>query len=106
MKKLILTTCCFAAISIAIAQDAKIFHEQGIAKNRAGKLEEAIRLFDKSIALDPYDYASWHHRGVTKGRQGFYKESLPDFDRALGRRAIEAKNCAIASCAMLNKKIL
>ena len=85
MKKIILTTWYFASISISIAfaQDAKKYHEDGIAKYKAGKLKEAIRLFDKSIAMDPKDFASWHDRGVAKGMLKLYKESLPDFEEAI-----------------------
>ncbi len=83
MKKLILIIFCFAVISIAAAQHAKTYHEKGIAKYKAGKLEEAVELFDKSIALDPTDYASWHDRAVTKVMLKRYNESLPDFDQAV-----------------------
>jgi tetratricopeptide (TPR) repeat protein len=49
-------------VSNLIAQDAKTYYDQGMEKARAGKLEEAIALFDKSIELNQNEYVVWFNR--------------------------------------------
>ncbi|MDQ3047107.1 MAG: tetratricopeptide repeat protein [Bacteroidota bacterium] len=83
MKKFLLTLICFAILTTAFGQDAQKFYEQGLEKAQAGKLEEAIKLFDKSIAHKPDEYVAWVNRGIVKSMLDLYEEALTDFDQAL-----------------------
>lgn len=83
MKKIILTTICWTILSAAFGQDAKKFYEEGIEKAQAGKLDEAIELFSKSINLQPEDYYSWFNRGIAKNMQGLNEEALLDFEQTV-----------------------
>ena len=72
-------TICWTILTAAFGQDAKKFYEEGIEKAQAGKLDEAIELFSKSIKLQPDDYYSWFNRGIAKNMQGLNEEALLDF---------------------------
>jgi len=83
MKKIILTTICWTILSTAFGQDAQKFCEQGLEKAQAGQLEEAIKLFDKSIELKADEYVTWYNRGIAKSMLDKYEEALPDFEQTL-----------------------
>lgn len=83
MKKIILTTISCITLTTVFAQDAKSYYEQAMKKAQAGKLEEAIKLLDKSIGLKPDEPVSWYNRGIAKGILGLYEQSLPDFEQTI-----------------------
>jgi tetratricopeptide (TPR) repeat protein len=83
MKKIILTVICLAVLSAANGQEAKEFYAKGLENAQAGKLDEAIKLFSKSIELQPEDYYSWFNRGIAKNMQGYNEEALLDFDQTV-----------------------
>lgn len=83
MKKIILTTICWTILTATYGQDAKTYYEEGIEKAEAGKLDEAIELFSKSIKLQPEDYYSWFNRGIAKNMQGLNEEALLDFEQTV-----------------------
>jgi tetratricopeptide (TPR) repeat protein len=83
MKKLILTTICWTLLTAAFGQNANEFYEEGLEKAQAGKLEEAIELFSKSIELQPEDYYSWYNRGIAKNMLDNYEDALPDFEQTV-----------------------
>ncbi len=83
MKKIILTTICWTIFTTAFCQDAQKYYEQGVEKARAGQLEEAIQLFDKSIALKSDEFVAWYNRGIAKTMLDRYEEALPDFEQTL-----------------------
>ena len=83
MKKIILIVSCLALMFTGFGQDARKFYEQGIEQAEAGNFEEAIKLFTKSIDIQPEDYYSWYNRGIAKNRLGLYEESLPDFNQTV-----------------------
>lgn len=83
MKKIILTAICWTILTAAFGQDAKKFYKEGIEKAEAGKLDEAIALFSKSINLQPEDYYSWFNRGIAKNMQGLNEEALLDFEQSI-----------------------
>ena len=64
-------------------QEAKKYYEQGMEKAQAGKLEEAIKLFDKSIATKPDEYVSWYNRGIAKSMLELYEDALSDFEQTV-----------------------
>jgi tetratricopeptide (TPR) repeat protein len=82
-KKIILTAIAWAIITLAMGQDAKELYVQGLEKAKAGEYEEALKLFDKSIALKADEYVAWYNRGVTKSILNRYEEALEDFEQSL-----------------------
>jgi len=84
MTKLITTSAiCWTMLTVAVGQDAKSYYEQAMEKAQAGKLEEAIKLFDKSIELKPDEVVSWYNRGIAKNMLGLYEQALPDFEQTI-----------------------
>lgn len=83
MKEKILTIICGAFLTLSYGQTAREYYEQGIEKAQAGKLEEAIDLFSKSIELQPEDYYAWYNRGIAKNMLNLYEEALPDFEQTI-----------------------
>jgi len=83
MKKIILTTICWAILTTVFGQDAQKFYEQGLEKAQAGELGEAIKLFDKSISLKSDEYVAWYNRGISKSMLDLYEEALPDFEQTV-----------------------
>jgi tetratricopeptide (TPR) repeat protein len=83
MKKIILTTICWALLTAAFGQTAIAFYEKGVEKASEGKLEEAINLFSKSIDLNPEDYYSWYNRGIAKTMLKNYEDALLDFAQTI-----------------------
>jgi tetratricopeptide (TPR) repeat protein len=83
MKKIIFTTICCTILTAAFGQNAKEFYEKGLEKAQAGKLEDAIELFSKSIELQPEDYYSWYNRGIANTMLDNYEDALPDFEQTV-----------------------
>jgi tetratricopeptide (TPR) repeat protein len=84
MKSTILLPFFFWLFStIALGQNAQKIYEDGLEKAQTGKLEEAIKLFDKSINIKPDEYIVWYNRGIAKSMLGKYEEALPDFTQTI-----------------------
>ena len=83
MKNYILLLSCFLLGTISLGQGTLTFYEQGLEKAQGGELEEAIRLFSKSIEQEPNDYYSWYNRGIAKSMLDLYEEALPDFNQTV-----------------------
>jgi tetratricopeptide (TPR) repeat protein len=79
---IILAACCFLSCKI-FAQDAASYYQQGLEKAQAGQIEEAIKLFSKSIELRPEDAFAWVNRGVARSIINRCEEALADFERAI-----------------------
>ncbi len=83
MKKITMVAICLTILTTAFGQDAKTFYEQGLEMAQAGKFEEAIQLFSKSIELQPEDYYSWFNRGIAKSMLNLCEDALPDFEQTV-----------------------
>jgi tetratricopeptide (TPR) repeat protein len=83
MVKTLLTFLFLITLIAVQAQDARQYYDQGLQMAQQGKAEEAIRLFNKSIELNPGEYVAWYNRGITKMIAHLYEEALPDFDQAI-----------------------
>jgi len=70
-------------LTACYGQDAKEYYDKGFEQIQAGKFEEAINFFDKSIELNPDVYISWFNRGIAKTRLGLYQDALPDFEQTI-----------------------
>lgn len=75
----------FLTTTNLLAQNAEEYLEKGIEKAKADKLEEAIKLFSKSIELDPLNYIAWFNRGLAKSYLNLFEEALEDFEQTVKR---------------------
>jgi tetratricopeptide (TPR) repeat protein len=83
MKKVILSILCSITLLSAFGQDAKDYYEQAMEKAQYDKLEEAIKLFDKSIELNDKEYVAWYNRGIAKSMLNLYEDALSDFEQTI-----------------------
>jgi tetratricopeptide (TPR) repeat protein len=83
MIKISLITIFWTILTTVFSQDAQKYYEQGVDKAQAGQLEEAIKLFDKSIELNADEFVAWYNRGIAKSMLDRYEEALPDFEQTL-----------------------
>jgi len=60
-----------------------VWVEKGLAFNTSGKYEEAIRCYDKALALDPRNPAACHNKGNSLCAAGRYEEALRCYNEAL-----------------------
>jgi len=94
--KIVSAIFSLAFLTPGFAQNAKPYHEQeidvrkayvyvqrGYEKTKKGDINAAIKLFDKSVMLNPYNYQSWLYRGIAKARLEHYNEALPDFNQVV-----------------------
>jgi tetratricopeptide (TPR) repeat protein len=70
-------------LTIVSAQDAKQYYEEGIELAKLGKADEAIKDFDRSIALNATEFVAWYNRGVTEVMAHRYEDALRDFDKTI-----------------------
>ena len=83
MTKILLALTFVFMLTSAQAQDAKGYYDKGLELAQQGKAEEAINLFDKSIALNPNEYLAWYNRGITKMMIHFYEDAVADFNQTI-----------------------
>jgi tetratricopeptide (TPR) repeat protein len=65
------------------AEDAKSYYEEGISKAGERNFEEAVKCFDKTIALIPGHYMAWLDRGRSFLELENYQEALANFNQAI-----------------------
>ncbi len=73
----------FFLISPGQNKDADKFYMQGQDKMALGKFEESIKLFTKTIELQPQNYYAWYNRAIAKSMFGQEKEAIPDFNQTI-----------------------
>ncbi|MEQ8222894.1 MAG: tetratricopeptide repeat protein [Candidatus Eremiobacterota bacterium] len=56
---------------------------KGMALNELGKYEEAIKCFDKALALEELNTSSLFNKGIALAGLGKYDESIKCFDKVL-----------------------
>jgi regulator of sirC expression with transglutaminase-like and TPR domain len=64
-----------------------------LARNerRQGRLDNALRAYDRLVAAAPADAAAWNERGILHGMRGDPKRALADFDKAVELRTDDAE---------------
>ena len=90
MKYLVILYCIFS-LSSSYAQDAKELYEEGLKLAQNNKPEEAIKLFDRSIALKGDEYVTWFNRGVAKTMLNLNEDAFKDFEQTIKLKPDYAK---------------
>ena len=65
------------------ARDPRLYLEQGQAHAGLGRIEQAIRDYDRSIRLDPNNAAACLSCSDAKSEIGQHEKAIKDFDRAV-----------------------
>lgn len=61
---------------------SKRLYSKGLLEFHAGRLEQALDLFDQAVRADPFDPLAWYYRGVTRGRREDRTGAVADLRRA------------------------
>ena len=64
-------------------ESARIFFYKGLAASNDKKFKEAIRNYNKAIALSPRFAFAYNNRGNAKDSLGRHKEAIRDYDKAI-----------------------
>jgi len=77
----------FLILSINISgcsqgKDATQLNNDGMALYHQGKYDEAIKMFDKAIEVNPKDPYPWHNKGLALEKQGKKGEAEKCYARA------------------------
>lgn len=66
-----------------VASEIKNFIEKGKILVEDGKYEEALKLFENALELDPTDHGTWNQKGVALRSMGRYDEAIECFNKSL-----------------------
>jgi tetratricopeptide (TPR) repeat protein len=72
-------------VALAEADDAIVLTNRGKALVQLGRLDEALRDFDRALALEPTLSEALEQRGNLRERQKHVKEAMDDYERAAVR---------------------
>jgi len=64
-------------------EDVKKIYQQGVAANKKGDLDEAIRLYSKAISLKPDSAPLFYVRGRAYTQKDQHDKAVSDFTRAI-----------------------
>lgn len=64
-------------------EDPDAYYKLGNAKRKLGKLEEAVKNYDKTIELNPDTPEAYVNRGASKAELRKLKEAIEDFSKAI-----------------------
>ena len=65
------------------SRDASAFTSAGVSHLQQGEYDEAIRDFDRAIALQPGLVVAWRNRGLAHKAQGDFDRALADYEQAM-----------------------
>jgi len=65
------------------SRDASAFTSAGVSHLQQGDYEQAIRDFDRAIALQPGLVVAWRNRGLAHKGKGDFDRALADYEQAL-----------------------
>ena len=65
------------------ATNLKQLYENGILLHNQGKFAEALKCYDKALAIDPHNSNVLSNKGLSLHNQGKYAEALECYDKAL-----------------------
>ena len=84
----------YGPAAAAAKEDVMKLYQQGVAANKKGDLDEAIRCYSKAISLKPDSADLFFVRGRAYKQKGHYDKAVSDLTRAiaLNPRYAEAYN--------------
>ncbi|WP_430614429.1 tetratricopeptide repeat protein [Flavobacterium sp. JP2137] len=86
MKRFFLLWILFVATTTLFAQTvAQDLSVQGVAALKNDDPEQAFKLFDESIKLEPNSHKMYFNRGMAYLGQKKYKPAISDFTKAIGK---------------------
>jgi len=65
------------------SRDASAFTSAGVSHLQVGEYDQAIRDFDRAIALQPGLVVAWRNRGLAHRGMGDFERALADYEQAL-----------------------
>lgn len=69
--------------AMALEKEYEKLYKQGVAANKKGNLDEAIRCYSKAIALKPDSSPLFYVRGRAFSQNGEYDKAIADFSKAV-----------------------
>ncbi len=64
-------------------EEAKGYHDRGLAKINLGQYSDAVEDYDEAIRLDPKFAVAYTNRGFAKNSLGQYAAAIEDYDEAI-----------------------
>lgn len=64
------------------SERSKRLYTKGLVELHAGRVQEALQLFDEAVLADPLDSLAWYYRGVTRNRSGDRRGAIDDLRKA------------------------
>lgn len=77
-----LTLVMFATVAPASEQSKRLY-SRGLIEFHAGRLSEALQLFDEAVKADDRDALAYYYRAVTRGRLKDRDGAIADLEQAL-----------------------
>jgi tetratricopeptide (TPR) repeat protein len=84
--RIIICFICLLAIVVraeAAEKEYEKLYKQGAAANKKGALDEAIRFYNKAMALKPDSPGLFYVRGRALSQKGEYDRAIADFSKAV-----------------------
>jgi tetratricopeptide (TPR) repeat protein len=81
-----IVTIAFIAISIKIQKAERTgvdLGRRGIELCNSEEYDEALKLYDRALEIDPYNAKTWYNRGVLMGKLKKYEDGIQNFEKAM-----------------------
>lgn len=78
-------TVAWATVAVASEQSERLY-SRGLVEFHAGRVQQALELFDQAVGADPEDGYARYYRGVTHGRLENFATAVSDLREALSRK--------------------
>ena len=71
------------------SEESKRLYSQGLVQFHAGRMQEALSLFDRAVAADPSDMYARYYRGVTRARLNDDRGAIDDLRSVAESHAVK-----------------